>query len=175
MAFDHARSFDDVPGLTDPDAIGTRGDELTPERRLWQACIARAWLDAFKPPRVAGSEFNVTDEERWQARRWLTVSVDPWRGDRRDVCDLAGISESLLRRAAVARLAVAKAEEAEVERAEHRRAYHRAYSRQWMRRKRARQRVDEAFEQLLTRESTMAPVEIDAALTELASLERLAA
>lgn len=170
----HVSRFDDVPTAHDPDLLA-RQETVTPERRLWQACIARAWLDAFKPPRVAGSEFNVTDEERWEARRWLVSRLDPWREDRLEVCDYAGVDESLLRRAAVARLAVAKREEAEAERAEARREHKRDYNRQRMRHIRAQQKIDRAFEELLSAESSMSSADLDRMLSDLAEMESLAA
>ena len=186
MVFDHASSFDDAPASHDPDLMAS-SDPLTPERRLWLACIGQAWKDAFvsRDPTLTNSEgYGWSSPEtretlahgvRWQARRWLTVSVDPWRGDRLEVCDYAGVDESLLRRAAVARLAVAKAEEEEAARREAQAEHKRDYNRQRMRRIRARERVDAAFEELLSRESGMAPADVDSALADLASLERIAA
>lgn len=183
----HSRTFDDHPTGHDPDLMAPADEPLTPERRLWLAVIDRVWLDAFvsRDPTINNSEGyssasleiqeTVAHGVRSEARRWLVSRLDPWRGDRRDVCDLAGISESVLCRAAKARLAVAKAGEAEAAKVEAQAERKRAYNRERMRHIRAQQKIDRAFEELLSAESSMSSADVDSALRQLAELEQMAA
>lgn len=69
----------------------------SPEQLMWLAVIAQAILDATKDPRSSDSDAII--EHRRSATRWLTtVSACVTADDRLTVCELAGISESQIRR-----------------------------------------------------------------------------
>jgi len=119
---------------------------------LWQSAIAQAWADAFL---ASDSALNNTDRTvlpgaiRGEARRWLTWPEH--KEDRQTVCDLAGIDEPKLRRAARAKLA------------------------EGANRKPAVIGLDAMFARLLERETELSPEALDTALSELAALESSAA
>lgn len=153
--------FDSLPAIHDAQ---DDSKPISPERALWLAVIARAWLDAFEASDYFLRASQTAEERRdfdpeisrGDARRWLTLDFNPWREDRETVCDLAEISESMLRNAAKAKLAQVKQAAAE---------------------NRTAQVIalDTAFAALLDDSDRMAAADLNAALEALANLELTAA
>ena len=132
---------------------------LTPEQRLFRAVIWACWSDAFER---SDTDLRNSDrgsdpgEARREARRWLTLDFGDWQADRQTVCDLADVSESLLRRAAKERLALAKLDDAEREAEAN---------------SRARARVDEMFARLLASADGLHPGRLEQRLRKIAEIE----
>lgn len=94
---------------------------ISPERILFQAVIERAIHDAF-----FSSDFSLRNSEnklkcstfdpeiiRGDARRWLVSRLDPWRTDRENICDMAGIDPNLIQDGARQKLREVRAAERE--------------------------------------------------------------
>ena len=132
---------------------------LTPEQRLFRAVIWACWLDAFER---SDTDLRNSDrgsdpgEARREARRWLTLDFGDWQTDRQTVCDLADVSESLLRKAARERLALAKASDEKREAEAH---------------AKAKARVDQMFARLLETADDLHPGRLEQRLNKIAEIE----
>ena len=140
-------------------AVEFQEPAVSPEQRLWQAVIQNEWRTAFEWSDV---QLRNTDRGsdptmiRQEARRWLVADFNPWASDRRTVCDLADVDESLLRSAARKRLELAKADDVAREAEAH---------------AKAKARIDEMFARLLDRADDLHPGRIDQQLRKLAEIE----
>lgn len=138
--------------------VSDDGPPVPPEVRLARAVLWQAYADAFvlSDIGIKNTDRRCDPEEvRWQSRRFLTVGFGVWAEDRTFWSDAAGIPEPALRAVCKRRLEEAKRAESENQGAQI-------------------IELDTALTRLLDSESTMTAAELDAALAELAALERAA-
>lgn len=91
-------------------SMGAVERDLPAESKLWRAVILNCWRDAFvrsdssleNSDRDENGNTQTAEMIRGDARRWLCSKVEPWASDRREICDLAEVSEHHLISAAKA-------------------------------------------------------------------------
>ena len=104
--------------------VAPGGRPVSPEVVLWAAVVERVFIDAFQASdnMLAGGrtwKLNSPDfdpaAERAESRRWLISDLDPWRADREDACDLAGLDPDKMQSIAREMVRKVEAEEAAAE------------------------------------------------------------